>query len=190
MDATRFDALTRNLSSRRTVLTGVAGGGLGALLRLATAGGDAAAKDCPRGKKECGKRCIPKNRECCKRNQKPCGKKCIAKSKCCTNADCGLRRLCAKGICVTGQGTCAAGADACADGVSSCGLSTSACLCFETTTGQTRCGEISRLGACGGCLTNADCARDFPDIPGMFCSQSGQECGCGPSTVCRAPCPD
>jgi hypothetical protein len=191
MDATRFDAMTRTLSSRRTVLTGVVGGGLAALLSLTTAG-DAGAepKRCPRGKKKCGRRCIPKGQACCTRTEKRCGTKCIAKSKCCKDADCGPRMLCAKGQCVIGQGTCAAGANACA-GAGACGAAGSGCQCFNTKNpSATRCGDNVRLGGgCSTCNSDADCAAEYPEVRGVFCANGGGiYCSCATSGFCMAPC--
>lgn len=91
MDGTRFDVLTRKLSSRRTVLAGAVGGAVATLLRLATVGEDgAAAPACAPNQKRCGNRCIPKN-ACCPRTQKRCGSRCIAKRACCnvTHKQCG-----------------------------------------------------------------------------------------------------
>jgi hypothetical protein len=206
MDAPRFDDLTRAVSSRRTVIGGVA-------TLLGTFAGlldhDAAvAAPCPNGRKRCGKRCI-RRRACCLRTHKRCGGRCIPKrsccpgtkrcgtkciplSQCCTDADCGLRRICASGRCVTGQGTCQAGANIC-DGVNpehACGQPRTDCVCLTSTANQTRCGGNGISGACGECFSDADCTRKHPGFPGAFCVQSvGGGCRCPGSTFCMAPCP-
>jgi hypothetical protein len=104
MDADRFDALTRSfqlVSPRRTAL-GVLGAGLAGLLATSTqesAAKPKKGKDCPRGKKKCQRKCIPKN-DCCK------------------NAECGVNEKCANGACVTckPQGTaCIDDAECCTD---------------------------------------------------------------------------
>ena len=197
MDPNHFDAWARTLSSRRTALTSLVGGGLATLLGLPSVEeAGAEPKRCPRGKKTCGRRCIPKNRECCNRNQKQCGKKCIAKSKCCKDADCGNSSefpefsICAKGTCVTGQGTCAAGANAC-NGNGACGVAGSGCQCFQTKNpARTRCGDNDQLGSCGGCVNDADCATEYPRIPGVFCAEGfGTFCPCAAGgRFCMAPC--
>ena len=175
----------------------MAGGGLATLLSLTTAGNDAAAakEKCKRDQKRCGTRCIAKN-ACCTRTHKRCGTKCIAKSKCCKDADCGNSSefpefsICAKGTCVTGQGTCAAGANAC-NGNGACGVAGSGCQCFQTKNpARTRCGDNDRLGSCGGCVNDADCATDYPRIPGVFCAEGfGTFCPCAAGgRFCMAPC--
>jgi hypothetical protein len=210
MDAQRFDAWTRRLRSRRSVLAGLAGG-LAAITHRVTAD-DVGAKSCSQGKKRCGKRCIakrvpccppskkrcgerciPKRTPCCKADLKACGTRCIAKSICCTHADCGERRLCVNGICIIGQGTCAAGRNAClgVNPTTMCNRTASPlCYCVQSTTGQTRCGHFALSVTCGECLDDADCARIHPSAPGAFCMQSDTTCGCVGSTYCVAPCPE
>jgi hypothetical protein len=206
MDAQRFDTWTRRLRSRRTALTGLAGG-VATMVHLAIVA-DADAKSCPAGKKRCrgrciakripccppkkkrcGKRCIPKRTPCCKPSHKPCGNRCILKNQCCTHADCGIGRLCVSNRCVVGQGTCPTGADNCAttDELTCSQDPIISCYCLQSTAGQTRCGG-EPLGTCGGCLEDADCARDHPHVPGAFCMQTGPMCGCPNSTFCIAPC--
>ena len=87
MDHDRFDSLTRMLSSRRAV-NGAIAGAVAGLLGLARPG-EAAAGPCPKGKKRCGKRCIPKKG-------------------CCTSAQCkprGSGQVCRKHRCVCPAGT-------------------------------------------------------------------------------------
>lgn len=169
MDATRFDALTRKFSTRRSVLTGLVGG-LATLLGLATAGVNVAAA-----------------RERCKRGEKRCGKRCIPRRACCTTANCAPGKICARGQCVVGQGTCPAGANVCT-GVGACGPAGSDCQCFQTTANETRCGTNVVLGnRCSTCVTDANCAADYPRVPGVFCG-NGIGPNCGNCKWCMAPC--
>lgn len=64
MDSTRFDTFTRSLTSRRSTLGRLAVGGVLAALGLQGGAREAAAAPCPKGKKRCKGRCIPK-RACC-----------------------------------------------------------------------------------------------------------------------------
>jgi hypothetical protein len=101
MDYTRFDSLTRMISSRRAV-SGALVGTLFGLLGF-TQSREAAAAPCPKGKQRCGKKCIPK-RGCCKTadcrpkgsgqvcqknrciclaGMKRCGKRCLLKAAAC-----------------------------------------------------------------------------------------------------------
>jgi hypothetical protein len=197
MDATRFDALTRHLSSRRTVVSGLVGGGIATLLASLTGGeAGAAPKRCPRGKKKCGNRCIPKKQPCCTQSQKRCGTKCIPKSHCCTNANCGDLKLCAKGKCIVGQGTCTVGANICPNGGSSnqCDTATTAnCSCYRTTTDKTRCGHWKFMKpVLDACINDQECAAAHPDVPGVFCARGGSggsHGGCPSENFCQAPCP-
>ncbi len=170
MDATRFDALTRKLSSRRTVLTGLLGGGLATLLGLTTDAGN-----------------VVVARERCKRGQQRCGKRCIPRRTCCTTANCRSGKICIRGKCVVGRGTCAAGANACTE-AGSCGPAGSDCQCFQTAENKTRCGNNVILGNdCSTCVTDANCAVDYPGVRGAFCAVFvGQNCG--NCNVCMAPC--
>lgn len=188
MDAQHFDALARRLRSRRTILAGLAAGLATTLHRATVDDAGAKAKPCPKGKKRCGKRCIPKRTPCCKAGMKQCGKRCIARNKCCNHADCGARRLCAGGRCVIGQGTCQTGANFCPAGLArdTCSVG-GRCLCVQSTAGRTRCVE-NQTFVCGGCVNDADCARDHPKYPGVVCVQAPGICGCGGSTVCMPPC--
>jgi hypothetical protein len=76
MESSRFDSLTRMITSRRAVSGALAGTVVG-LLGLAQVREVSAAR-CPKGKKRCGEKCIPK-RGCCATNQcrpKSSGKVC------------------------------------------------------------------------------------------------------------------
>lgn len=167
---------------RSVAVPGASPNGLHAARRLRSAAANAASRS---------ERCIPKRTPCCGGGLKPCGKRCIARNKCCKHTDCGARRLCANGTCIIGQGTCAAGANACG-GVNpstACNRTPdTVCYCLETTTGQTRCGRNPFLGTCAACLGDADCVRNHPDVPGVFCVQATGNCACSGTTVCVAPC--
>ena len=166
MDATGFDSLARRLAggaTRRGVLRRLVAGALatgGAAAALAGPGSEEAAARCPRGKKRCRGKCIPKSR-------------------CCRSDDCPSGAICAKGTCVTGQGTCASGADSCANaGDPFCkdasGKHTG--VCHSRLQGGTRCGVFGDASACDQCETDADCiGLGFP--PGSSCTQDfGVDC--------------
>lgn len=76
MNNTRFDWLARSMSSRRAFNRALAGAGASLPgLRIIN---DVGAASCPKGKKRCGKKCIPKHR-CCTTDQcrpKTSGKVC------------------------------------------------------------------------------------------------------------------
>lgn len=183
MDEATFDSIARTLSvsgSRRQAVSGLLATSAGLVMGVLTHGDVEARK----------KR---KRRKC--RGKKRCAGACIPLDACCTDADCGIRRICISGRCVVGQGTCLAGADICnvASGTEVCGPSGgTGCVCYMSTSGQTRCGGGAEIPvACGVCLSDADCAAMYPQTPGVFCVQSaGIGCACGGSTFCSAPCPD
>lgn len=194
MDDFDFDALARSLGtagSRRLALTGLIGSTLGLGLGAAsTERAEARKKKCPPCKKRKKGKC-----RATKPKKRPCGGKCIPANQCCTDAECGERRLCVDGACVIGQGTCVTGADFC-DGPSEadfCGQQETSCACVTSTTNQTRCGEAEAFIVpflCGDCLSDADCAGKYPLVPGVFCGQAtGAGCNCEGSTFCMAPCP-
>ena len=171
MGPDRFDALTRRLSSRRTVLTGLLGGGLATLRELPTVRDSVAVA-----------------RDRCKRREKRCGGRCIPRRACCTTANCGAGKICVRGACVVGQGTCAAGANACL-GAGSCGPAGSDCQCFLTAENKTRCGNNVILGgACSTCVTDANCAADYPQVRGAFCARGSVAGNCPNCNFCMAPC--
>lgn len=87
MDSSRFDFFIRTISSRRG-FSGSVVGTIAGLLEL-TLVHEVRAAQCPKGKKRCRKKCIPKRR-------------------CCTNAQCKPRnsgRVCKRGRCVCRAGT-------------------------------------------------------------------------------------
>lgn len=101
MNNDRFDSVTRIVSSRRGVSGAIAGTVAGLFTFLG--GQQVEAAPCPKGKRRCGKKCIPKrgcctNADCkprsggqvCKRNRcgcprgmKRCGKRCLLKAAAC-----------------------------------------------------------------------------------------------------------
>jgi hypothetical protein len=179
MDAGRFDRWTELLAravSRRQSLASL-GMGLGALVgRL----------NLVEAKKKRRKR-----RKRCRGSKRRCGKKCISSTRCCRGRCDEPGDLCTGGVCVVGQGTCPTGADSCIAGVLCGGAASPNCACFQSTAGETRCGDSAGLGtACDTCTTDADCVAQFPEVPGAFCFQGGSNCGCSAGqTFCSAPCP-
>ena len=103
---------------------------------------------------------------------------------------CGPRQLCAQGQCVVGQGTCEAGQDICVDAEHTCNVGAD-CVCWTSTSNQTRCGQFHPLiNVTGFCASDDDCALRFPDVPGAFCvNPTGERCT-GAGGACHAPCFD
>lgn len=170
MDATRFDALTRKLSSRRTMLTGAIGGAMATLLRFASPGeAGAAAVACRPNQKRCGNRCIPK-RACCPQTQKRCGTRCIPKRACCsqTHKRCGT--------------ACVPKAACCLETHKFCGA---ACVTKSTCCTDADCNEGGgipnfRLCAQGQCVVNqGTCAAGANACAGAgACGPIGSGCQC------------
>jgi hypothetical protein len=188
MDAARFDTLLRSLaaaSSRRGLLTGLAGSLLAAL--AAPLGGNEAMAACGGGCGQCERcrngRCRPKQ------NETPCGSN--ATRQCCDGRCCERGDICVRGKCVTGQGTCADGADTCLLGNAACnGVDDHECTCVQTASGATRCAENSRIGDCGECDSDEFCRETYGAK--AFCADIGHgTCGCPPATPnwCMRPCP-
>jgi hypothetical protein len=181
MDTTHFDCFIRSLTvapSRRAVFGLSLTGGIASLLGLI----DSQAKKRKRKKKK---------RKC--KGRRKCGKRCIPKSSCCTDADCGPLKLCADGVCVVGQGSCPAGTDSCSLDVLRCGPLDPRCFCFQNTVGEVRCGEgdtLDPVNPCGECVNDGDCAALYPDDPGVFCTKGGDNCPCAGFTFCQRPCPN
>lgn len=165
MDATGFDSLVRRLAggvSRRGALRRLGAGvmAVGGGTTLVGLGAEEAAAKCPRGKKKCRGKCIPKSR-------------------CCRSSECPTGGLCAKGKCVTGIGTCAVGADSCLNiGNPFCKDITGqrTCICHTRLQGGTRCGVFGNASDCDQCTTDADClALGFPR--GSSCARDfGGDC--------------
>jgi hypothetical protein len=159
VDSSSFDRLTRLFvsSSSRRALGGALLGSLAGLLGLE----EAAAAPCPKGKKRCKQKCIPRKQ-------------------CCTNANCrpgATGRVCRRGKCVcpTGRrpcnGVCIPVANCC--GVAGCGA---------VASGTAEC----RGGAC----VVAACQPGFGNCNGQFTDgcetnlqASEQHCG-----TCNNPC--
>lgn len=195
MNANRFDRLTRALvvhASRRRVLSSLSGT-LAAVLAAHLRGEEAAAK------------CVHLGGKCDKKNRKKdkcCGGgKCKGKECKCTNGRvrcgktcCASGQICGDGECLTGQGNCLSGADSCFGVSFACNVSAT-CVCFQSTEGETRCGQPKFPETdCGNCTSSAQCAADFPDTPGIFCAFDTigpTGCGCKAGQgACVAPCPD
>ena len=101
---------------------------------------------------------------------------------------CASGELCAQGKCVIGQGTCDTGQDICVNAEDTCAISDD-CMCWTSTSNQTRCGELHALSnETGLCTTDDDCAELFSNVPGAFCvSSTGDRCP-GEGGFCYAPC--
>lgn len=192
MDSTQFDDLLRAIaarSSRRGIVASLVGSLVG-ILPLPPGTREAEAKKCPPCRKKRDGRCKKKrpNGTQCGGPCKECHEgDCVDKA---NGASCGTGKLCAAGNCVTGQGTCAVGDDHCAAGNAACnGVGSSECACLTTTSGVTRCVHQGRLGDCGGCDSDDDCAVHGPEA---FCVDIGHgTCGCPPDQPawCMRPCP-
>ena len=186
MDADRFDALLRSLTSaasRRGLVSGLAGGLLAVFAASQT--GQEALAACGR----CGQcercrngRCRPKQ------NQTPCGAD--DTRQCCGGRCCGRGDICVRDKCVTGQGTCADGADTCLLTNAACnGVDDDECTCVQTASGATRCAENARIGDCGECENDDFCRQTYG--PRAFCADIGHgTCGCPAATPnwCMLPC--
>jgi hypothetical protein len=168
MDAVGFDALTRALtssaSSRRRLLTRLAGSALGALaMALGVTVADATHFGCY----HVGKRCT-RSRQCCSsRCRGPRGRK-----------TCRAHHM---GTCTAEKAVCAGG------GIDTCGAD---CACYRTTGGANYCG--SNGAACVACKTDAECVSVW-GIPGSACVDHSHDIctdGCAPGipTGCVRPC--
>ena len=211
MDGQRFDEIAIALGTRRRAVLGAllagasapcwagrtAGAGPAACKapgQVCTKRGDCCATPCrkKRGKKQgrckaCGGGAPYCNGVCCRP-----GEDCVGGACTCS---CGAGRICAGPTCVVGQGTCPTGTDTCAAGVLMACNGTDLCACYPGTEGDTRCAHNFALpgagGDCGGCADSAQCARKYPDIPGVFCVRTAGTpcCGGGARGHCLAPCP-
>jgi hypothetical protein len=172
MDIDRFEALLYRIAepTRRTLL-GLAGS-LG-LVHIAPPL-DASSRKKRRKKK-------------CKGRKKKCGKRCIPKSQCCPA--CAAFEVCVQTRCLSKLGTCDLGADICTNICPQegcvCG-SNNSCLCYQTVTGDTRCGTGQ---GCGNCTSDAECETRLG--AGAFCvATAAPQCvDCGDDTgFCASPC--
>jgi hypothetical protein len=170
MDSTCFDNLTRRVAaarSRRDLLRGLA---------TATVAGSLALHGLTEAKAK-------------RRRRKRKNKRRRGGSNC--SPACGGGMLCVSGDCVTGQGTCETGDDSCDEFVYCTGRqSDDHCQCQLSIEGETRCVHSTGLegSACGDCASNAECTRDFPDIPGVICVR-GACCSLVTGGFCARPCP-
>jgi hypothetical protein len=171
-----------SVPSRRDVLRGLVGAGLGLVAARLPDTAEAKKKRKQRPKKS-----------------KPNQYGCLSVGAACKNAE-----LCCSGICegkkgkrkcrAHGAGTCdqtQRGACTAADPAATACNDTEGCNCLETTAGSTFCGPSGGPGiACAGCLNDADCERlGFP--PGSACipldiGRCVQACVNG--RACVAPC--
>jgi hypothetical protein len=189
-----FDALTRNtaaVASRRgyaRALTGLALGGLWSrLLRLDDVEAKKGKKRRRRNKRKRNKANSPSspNPSC----TSSCAGKVCGDDGCGGSCGgCGNGELCAQGRCVIGQGTCQTGHDICDDPDHTCDIG-SDCVCWTSTSNQTRCGQLRPIiNVAGFCASDDDCALRFPDVPGAFCVNSTGELCTGAGGACHAPC--
>lgn len=184
MDKGRFDTLVRSLRApltRRVSLLSTLG--IGGVL---ASGANASAKKRKKKKKKKGLKCVG--------GTKVCGTRCIPAEDCCQDGDCGATSLCVDGRCMTGRGTCEVGENVCDSSAHRCDVPGGTCVCFQTTAGETRCGDDATQpnAPCGACDTDADCEELFPHLPGVFCAEGGSQCGsCSTPSLsfCRLPCP-
>ncbi len=169
MDADRFDALTRTLTSggtsRRRLLTRLAGSAVGTIAAaLGVAEADALHYPC----RHVGKPC-KRNSQCCSglcrgpRDRKTC-------------------RAHHVGTCTINQNTCTNFTAICAGG---------ACQCYRTTGGASFCASPADQG-CKVCTTDAQCVRKL-GIAGSACVDFTQGtcasfCGANITATCLAPC--
>src|SRR5690606_28234845 len=157
-------------------------GGLLATVALLFGTHEAVAAPCPRGKKRCRQRCIPKRQCCTNGNCRPgvtgkvcrrgrcvcrpgtrrCRGRCIPATRCCTSATCGAGRECVKGACL-----CATGSVPCNGGCCEiCGpASDGVCApqCHPEATVLSAC-DGGRCCACGSSLSRMQCNGRCVDI--------------------------
>jgi hypothetical protein len=121
MDEDRFDTLTRNVGSRRTVLSGALAALFGWTATVESEAKPNQRSRCKRGKKQCRGKCIAK-RKCCQNRDCPSRQRCLANGNCvcttaccnracCKDADCGAGSLCLSNgscarVCGPGQPMC------------------------------------------------------------------------------------
>lgn len=176
MDDHRFDTMTKRIaavSSRRSLLGGLAGGALAALLGRAAAGQEAARGG---GGRPTG-RCLGEKKECRRGAQ------------CCSGVCKGKRgkKKCRR---APGQGTCTTDRNVCAVGNPGIGCNGDfACACAVTTGGTAFCGSLFG-DSCAACASGADCVGlGFP--AGSACIPVGGDCEDCPAaggTKCLLPC--
>lgn len=176
MDADRFDALTRSLTSpetsRRRLLTGLAGSALGA---LAVALGVADAGATHTGCRHPGKPCV--------RNGQCCSGRCSSRGVCLCPS--GTTRV--GGRCELIGGSCPAGANTCTIVDVRCGTSGGNCACYEDRALTSRCLDGANF-VCVNCRRNSDCEASTG--VGSACIPLIGDCAtaCATATACVGPC--
>jgi hypothetical protein len=192
MDQNRFDAVTRSLSgfpSRRDLLRGLAGAGLG--LGIARLPDLVDAKKKRKKRKKKAKKPQPNAYGCLE-----IGDACGSEADCCSGICEGTKKKTSRahgtGTCPQDSvGICLATADE--TPVLKCGNS-DVCFCYTTTAGSNFCGHLGpRIGdqaACADCQTDADCAAlGFP--AGSACAPVGAgycSAQCSTGMACMPPC--
>lgn len=205
MDDSRFDALTRSLStpgSRRRALGGLLAGALGMALDETTG----LAKKKKKGKKK-GKKKDEKKPNCFDLIR--CGDECCARSEsCCGNHCCLPFQTCCGNACCNGEETCRNGTTCvnhCNDGVQNfretdtdCGGSCRNVRKCDVTQGCAEdadcesgvCVDRPGLGfICVPCRTDLDCERQNPETRGCFdnvCFECASNTDCSEGEVCNA----
>ena len=164
MNASHFDALTRSLtgmaSSRRRLLTGMAGSALGAAIATALRAPEAAATIVS---------CVPVRKRC-KRSSQCCSGLCRGPK---GKKTCRAHNV---GTCTATQNFCSSSTDLCGGGL---------CGCLRTTGGASFC---SRGGTLIDCTKDAECVEAL-DTPGAACVVfAGSDCT-PEGNRCALPCP-
>jgi len=170
MDADRFDALTRTLTSgersRRRLLAGLAGSAAAAVaVALGFAEAGALHYDC-----------------------RHVGKPCTRNSQCCSSRCLGRRDR--KKCQAHHAGTCRVEQNYCTNSLARCGGGS--CVCYRTTGGANFCASTREMECDAVCSTDAQCAN-LLGTPGAACVvRGGINCSTeycyGHISVCAYPC--
>ncbi len=169
MDEQRFDDLVRQLRDARTRRSALAGLiALGVAAAMATPD-DASAKGCGRGKRRCGRRCIPR-------------------SACCTNANCGPNGSCVNRVCVPAVTTPPPGTTT--TPLPGTTTTTTTTTQAPTTPPPDRCGgPVGICNAdptpCGRSATGETCGCERAVEGNNFCANAGDGV-CGQRTECTS----
>jgi hypothetical protein len=176
MDNAAFDRLARSLrvrGDRRLTLLLLAGLGAGGVISNSPG---VSAKPCKRGKKKCGKRCIPKQ-DCCKDaecdgelvcrrgdcrcpgGKRLCGETCLDLRN--DGANCGAcGNVCDSGTCINGACNCIAEAD-CPEECTCFALQDVAAVC-GVAAGDKPCDDNTDCPLGSACLVTGVCSRPCP----------------------------